>query len=50
MEQSAGEALLEATQGGMSVLVKEGVANGRLLPSLVKSQGIEAPKHKHKLS
>ncbi len=30
LEQSAGPALLEAQQRGMSVIIKEGMANGRL--------------------
>lgn len=30
LEQSAGEALLEAKEAGMDVIIKEGVANGRL--------------------
>lgn len=30
LEQSAGEALLEAHRQGLSVIIKEGVANGRL--------------------
>jgi aryl-alcohol dehydrogenase-like predicted oxidoreductase len=30
LEQSAGQALLEARAAGMSVVVKEGMANGRL--------------------
>ncbi|KAG2454418.1 hypothetical protein HYH02_001438 [Chlamydomonas schloesseri] len=32
LEQSAGEALAEAHAAGMSVIVKEGLANGRLTP------------------
>ncbi|KAG2431842.1 hypothetical protein HXX76_009335 [Chlamydomonas incerta] len=32
LEQSAGEALTEAHAGGTSVIVKEGLANGRLTP------------------
>ncbi len=30
LEQSAGAALLEAQQRGVSVIIKEGMANGRL--------------------
>jgi len=32
LEQSAGDALLEAHQAGLDVIVKEGMANGRLAP------------------